>query len=539
MEIDFTQKSESRLSLLLSIGSVSDLLYSEEVFCEKEKNHMRKEDIIKSIYDFAKKKVEQHEKYHNSLEIELQRNRRRIQNPPEKEIKIPEHWKVDKKHNPYYVLKHYEKIGASIFNKLIKGTYEPHLPFIRNIEKSGGGRREIYIFQIPDEAVSNYFYKRLLSKNKHRFSSFSYAYRNDRNVHYAINDIGLDIKMSLRTFVAEFDFKNFFGTIRHDYLFEQFNQNGFLISEFEKKVVGTFLKNMDGGKGIPQGTSLSLFLANIACWSLDKKLEKEGLRFARYADDTIIWADDYSKISKTYDMLHSFSLETGVEINALKSHGISILVKKGIPSEFASSKSHIEFLGYKLSNENISIKESSIRKIKKQISYILYRNLIQPINGSTLRSVTIPSNNMDSDFVTAIMQIRRYLYGNLSERMLKNYLNGSYKRLKFKGLMSFYPLIDDEEQLKHLDKWLISTILNTLKKRKKLLCKKAPFNPNQFPFNVNSEEMIRECKVIKVNGKSGLAEIPSFLRIYQAIKLNIITVGIEKTMHPESNYYEY
>jgi len=65
---------------------------------------MLKQDIINSIFEFAKKKVEQHENYHNSLELEYQRNRRRITNPPPKEVKIPVHWKTDRKHNPYYVL---------------------------------------------------------------------------------------------------------------------------------------------------------------------------------------------------------------------------------------------------------------------------------------------------------------------------------------------------------------------------------------------------------------------------------------------------
>ncbi len=58
------------------------------------------------------------------------------------------------------------------------------------------------------------------------------------------------------------------------------------------------------------------------------------------------------------------------------------------------------------------------------------------------------------------MQIRRYLYGNLNETVLKKYLNGAYKRLTFKGIMSFYPLIDDKNQLHELD--YHSIVLQTL-----------------------------------------------------------------------------
>lgn len=81
-------------------------------------------------------------------------------------------------------------------------------------------------------AVSNYLYKRLLSKNKHRFSTLSYAYRNDRNAHYAVQDISLELQRYPRVFIAEFDFADFFGSISHSYLIEQLDKNGFLVSQF-------------------------------------------------------------------------------------------------------------------------------------------------------------------------------------------------------------------------------------------------------------------------------------------------------------------
>jgi RNA-directed DNA polymerase len=499
---------------------------------------MLKEELTNHIKMIAERKASEYHLYHNNIELIYQRNKRRVRNPTRKEIIVPDYWKVDKKHNPFYVLKHLNQISNSIFNKLVDGTYEPFEPHLKYIQKKNSTKtRPIQIFQIPDEAVSNYFYNRLLGKNKHRFSSFSYAYRNDRNVHYAIQDIAIDIKTSPRMFVAEFDFRDFFGSIQHEYLFKQFDENGFLISEFERSIIKSFLRHFP--KGIPQGTSLSLFLANMVCWKLDKQLEKEGLRFARYADDTIIWSEEYSKICKAFEIIQGFSRETGVEINLHKSDGISLLSKEGMPSEFSSYKTSIDFLGYSLSGDNVSIKNASVNKIKREISYILYRNLIQPLRGTKLQSVTIPNNNMDTDFVTAIMQIRRYLYGNLSEHMLKSYLNGSYKRLNFKGIMSFYPLIDDIDQMKYLDRWLISTILNALKKRNRLLIRHGHNCSNQFPFNLTHKDILERCKQMRIHGKKGLIEIPSFLRIFRAIQKQVIIKGIEKTMHPKSNEYDY
>lgn len=487
----------------------------------------------------AKEHAERYQNYHNYLHIEYSRNEKRLIKLPPKHVKIPKEWLSDKKFNPFYVLKHSAQISKSIAKKILNQTYHPVKPFLKYIPKAGGGFRPISIYQLPDSAVSDKFYHDLLRKNKHRFSHFSYAYRNDRNLHFAIQDIANELKNSERIFVAEFDFSNFFGSIKHDYIFEQLKQNCFVISATEKKVIEAFLEETpEKGIGIPQGLSISLFLANLACWQLDRFLEDEGLRFARYADDTIIWTKDYNKICKAFEIINQFSMSTGIAINFAKSDGISLLQKEGMKSEFANTKSHIEFLGYKVSNENIGIKKKSILKIKKQISFLLYKNLIQPIRILPFNALNLPSAQKDKDFLSAIMQIRRYLYGNLSETTLKKYLNGTYTNLNFKGLMSFYPIIDDENQMHDLDRWMISTFLNVLNKRKKLLEKGGFTNLDFFPFTLNSQNIVSECKAQKFGQSKGLYQIPSFLRIYLAIQTGVKAIGVEKVMNKSIGYYE-
>jgi len=475
--------------------------------------------------------------YHNAMEIEFQRNRRRILAPPEKRVSVPEYWNIDKKFNPFYVKKHTTQIARSLSKKLESESYTPHRPYILDKDKKGGGKRQVSIFQIPDAVVSKLIYKRLIAKNRHRFSSTSYAYRNDRNVHFAIQDISIELKNHPRVFVAEFDFKDFFGSISHDYILSQLDENGFVVNNFERFVIRRFLSLSD--HGIPQGTSISLFLANLACWKMDRRLEDEGLRFARYADDTVIWSNSYEKITKAYDIIHGFSQDTGIPINFKKSEGISLLCPSGMPAEFAKIKNDIEFLGYKLSGKTISIKEEKVCEIKEKISYLLYRNMIQPIKTVVLKAVTIPNNDEDPAFVTAIMQIRRYLYGNLNEQHLRLYLSGHYKRLTFKGLMSFYPLLNDEDQLSQLDGWLVSTILHVLKLRGQILESKGYRVSSRFPFNLTKDNILDSCRKKQVKNRTGLIQIPSFMRIYRAIKKGVENDGVEYTMNPKSNIYNY
>lgn len=492
-------------------------------------------DILKQAIELAT----EHHLYHNSIDLAYKMNKRRIRNAPPKIIYKPEEWTHNKRHNPFYVIKRYKQIGRSVSKKIMDMKYIPNPPVIKRIKKSSGGYREVSVYEIPDSAVSDRFYHNLLSKNKHRFSPMSYAYRNDRNVHFAIQDIALEFKMNPRVFVAEFDFSDFFGSINHSFLYNQLQLNGFLISSKEDYIIRAFL-NTRNGRGIPLGTSISLFLANVACWKLDRSLENEGLRFARYADDTIIWSTDYNRICKAFEIINSFSIESGIKINLQKSKGISLLQSKLLKGEIITKES-IDFLGYKISNSSVSIKEKSKLKIKKQISYLLYRNLIQPFKTVPFTGIEFPSNNLDKNLVTAVMQIRRYLYGNLTEITLKKYLNGTYKILSFKGIMSFYPLINDVEQMKQLDKWLISTLINVISLRRKLLLNLNPnFNVNQFPFNVEKEEIVDRFKTASPYRKAGLLEIPSFLRIFKAMQIGINEEGIERVMNPKANgYYDF
>lgn len=497
---------------------------------------MTLEQILREyIEKECEKLISRHHDYHNRLQIEWERNRKRISNAPQKQVNTPEHWSLDRKFNPFYVRSNSKAIAKSIARKIADGTYKPHLPHIKKIAKLNGGERELTIYPIPDNAVSMYFYVRLLQKNRHRFSSFSYAYRNDKNVHFAIQDIAVDLANDARTFIAEFDFSDFFGSINHEYLFDQFSENGFLIGKEDEQVIRAFLGLRE--KGIPQGTSISLFLANLVCWRLDKSLEQAGLKFARYADDTVIWSPDYAAICQSFVLIDRFSQDAGVPINARKSDGISLLSRPGLPTEIYAKES-FDFLGYSMGVGTTSIRKKSEQRIKKQISYLLYKNLVQPLKSTPLLGLIIPANDRDPALLAAMMQIRRYLYGGLSQRELADYAKGRRRSISFKGAMSFYPLVSDEDQLNRLNGWIVSAIHRAVQARSKLLLSHKYDRRHSFPFNVRRAELIRQYGRRQIGGRR-LLEVPNFLLVYKALKRGLSEAGIEHVMNPASNRYAY
>ncbi|MBP4046500.1 reverse transcriptase domain-containing protein [Chromobacterium violaceum] len=487
------------------------------------------------IREECEKLILRYHQYHNFLRLEYKRNLERLYFVPPKVVHKPDYWDVDKKFNPFYVKRKSKSIARAIARAIESRSYKPGNPYLKRVPKLGGGFRDVSIYMIPDAAVSKLFYNRLLQKNKHRFSSFSYAYRNDRNVHFAIQDVSVSLRENSRAFISEFDFSDFFGSISHEYLYDQFGRNGFLIGEEDKFVIEAFLAKRD--KGIPQGTSISLFLANMVCWRLDRGFEKSGLKFARYADDTIVWSDSYSNICRSFELISDFSNEAGVRINPKKSEGISLLVKGDMPAEIYS-KSAFNFLGYSISVDKVSIKPDSVRKIKKQISYLLYKNLIQPLLTSPANGRLRPEIYGDKAILVALAQVRRYMYGGLSSQNLIDYLNGGSGRIYFKGIMSFYPLIDDEDQLRMLDGWLVSVLYRAIQCRQRILVSKSVPCCPIFPYGIPKNRFAVRMRRKKVLGLS-LLEIPSFTLIYKVIKKGVTEIGIEKVMHPKSLDYDY
>lgn len=490
--------------------------------------------IEKAIIDESEKLIERFNSYHNALHIQWMRQRKLAPGKSAKFVKRPDYWELDKKFEPFYCKRRAKAIARSVAIKIRNGDYEPRSPHEKLIPKKSGGDRKLTIYQIPDAAVSKILYQRLLLKNKHRFSAFAYAYRDDRNVHFAIQDMYIELAKSNRAFIAEYDFSDFFGNIDHTFLLGELEKYGLLVSETDLRIIKTFIGT---GKGIPQGTSISLFLANVACLSLDNELERLGVKFARYADDTVIVSDSYEAICDAVAALARFSTRSGVPINNTKSDGIHLITSDIRKAEFRA-KPAFEFLGYEVGTDRLSIKQSSLSKIKKEISYILYAHLIKPLKSKTLAGVAIPTHSKDPALLSAIMQIRRYVCGGITKSQFDKYSRGEVGQLKFKGVMSFYPLIDDVDQLKNLDGWLVSTIHRALKLRAKLLAGHGFTRAASFPFSVARNKLVHAFSTQNVMGHN-LLEIPSFVSMQRSMSKGLREYGIQYVMNSRSNIYSY
>jgi RNA-directed DNA polymerase len=95
--------------------------------------------------------------------------------------------------------------------------------------------------------------------------------------------------------VVDLDLEKFFDRVNHDKLMAKIAER--VRDKRMLKLIRTFLRTgvMEGGlvspvdEGTPQGGPLSPLLSNIVLDEFDRELERRGLRFARYADDSNIY----------------------------------------------------------------------------------------------------------------------------------------------------------------------------------------------------------------------------------------------------------
>lgn len=489
-----------------------------------------------------------HLEYLHLLDESVERRKKRLGAPIQKRVRVPEWWQLHPAFNPF-------KVGAdrkltmyahAISEAIRNGTYVPRPALVREVPKPGGGVRRINVFQVPDSAVSTMVFRSLSEKNNSRLSAHAYAYRRDRTPHdaiYAIHGEWRDLK---RVYVAEFDFSKFFDKIQHDAIWRIIDNGPFLTSPEERCVIGAFLKSRFAGfddyradsyetrgEGIPQGTSVSLFLANLVCWELDRELERLGVGFVRFADDTLVWSSDYQRIVESFAVIDRYSKAIGVPLNLRKSEGINLVTADGVGGEIAH-KSHVDFLGYRISLASVAIKSANVQKAQRRISFLIYQNLVQPLKRNQFNRERI-AGVVDRDYLVAVSQIRSYLYGGLSEDKLHAYINGASAGINFRGFMSYYPIVNDFDQLNSLDGWLLNVFANALRLRSRLWMERdGSVLPGPFDGWIDNLERMGTYRI--GDSKYNL-RVPRFSLIGRALQASVARRGIGATAHPASSYY--
>jgi RNA-directed DNA polymerase len=191
---------------------------------------------------------------------------------------------------PGYLKQHWPVIRE----QLLRGTYKPQAVKRVEIPKPDGGVRKLGIPTVLDRFIQQAVMQVLQRRWDRTFSEHSYGFRPGRSAHQAVEQAQRYIAEGYR-WCVDLDLEKFFDRVSHDQLMAKIAER--VSDKHLLKLIRAFLKAgvLENGlvspvdEGTPQGGPLSPLLSNIVLDEFDRELERRGLRFARYADDSNIY----------------------------------------------------------------------------------------------------------------------------------------------------------------------------------------------------------------------------------------------------------
>jgi len=232
------------------------------------------------------------------------------------------------------------------------------------VSKPEGGKRPLGVACVRDRVVQAACLLLLQPVYEQVFSRFSFAFRPGRNAHQALELVRHMIAKGAQWVVIA-DIKKCFDRIDHGILLSQLSRQIadrdllLLIHHWLTVDVLDFWDLLPVTIGVPQGESLSPLLANVYLDPLDKHLEKSGLRFVRYADDIIILTSSKDSAARALETMEAFLLDhLRLELKPAKTNFVAV------PEGF-------DFLGFHITDSDISIRQEKINKAIRALEALL------------------------------------------------------------------------------------------------------------------------------------------------------------------------
>jgi group II intron reverse transcriptase/maturase len=206
-----------------------------------------------------------------------------------------------------YLTKNREQIET----ELREGKYLPQAILGAEIPKSKGKTRLLGIPTVIDRLLQQAVGQVIAIKFEMEFEDYSYGFRPNRNAQQAVLKAQEYINSGY-CHIVDIDIKNFFDEVDHCILLQLLYRKvkcPLTLRLIRKWLRAPMLINgklVKRRKGVPQGSPLSPLLSNIMLNELDKEMEKQGLRYVRYADDFSIYMKSNHAARKTGNKIYLF-----------------------------------------------------------------------------------------------------------------------------------------------------------------------------------------------------------------------------------------
>ena len=206
---------------------------------------------------------------------------------------------------------HLRKNRDKIATALCNGKYLPQPILGVAIPKSNGKTRLLGVPTLTDRLLQQAVSQVLTLKFEQEFSKHSYGFRPNLNAQQAVQQAQAYINEGYQH-IVDIDLQNFFDEVEHCHILQLLY--GKVKCPLTLRLLRKWLrapilingKLTKRRKGVPQGSPLSPLLSNIMLHELDKEMEKQGLRYVRYADDFSIYTKSKSTARKVGNSIYLF-----------------------------------------------------------------------------------------------------------------------------------------------------------------------------------------------------------------------------------------
>ena len=210
---------------------------------------------------------------------------------------------------------------AALGRQLLTGTYEPQ-PLLKLVMlKPTGKLRTLLIPTVMDRVAQTAAAIVLTPLVESELGANTFAYRQGLSRITAAHEIERLRNLGYH-WVVDADISSFFDTVDHPLLFQRFRE---LCDDEEMlKLISRWLtaEIVDGQNpkvkntiGLPQGCPISPMLANLYLDKFDERIEKEGFKLVRFADDFLILCKTKPKAEAALELSESALAELKLHLN--------------------------------------------------------------------------------------------------------------------------------------------------------------------------------------------------------------------------------